>query len=53
MFDALVSLAYNIGAGALAGSSIIRKLKAGDKLGAANAFRLYNKSGGQVLKGFF
>ena len=24
---------------------------AGDKLGAANAFRLYNKSGGQVLKG--
>ena len=51
MFDALVSLAYNIGTGALAGSSIIRKLKAGDKLGAANAFRLYNKSGGQVLKG--
>ena len=51
MFDALVSLAYNIGTGALADSSIIRKLKAGDKLGAANAFRLYNKSGGQVLKG--
>ena len=51
MFDALISLAYNIGTSALAGSSIIRKLKAGDKLGAANAFRLYNKSGGQVLKG--
>lgn len=51
MFDALVSLAYNIGTGALAGSTVIRKLKAGDIKAAADAFRLFNKSGGRVLQG--
>lgn len=52
MFDALVLISIQYRHRHWAGSSIIRKLKAGDKLGAANAFRLYNKSGGQVLKGF-
>lgn len=51
MFDALVSLAYNIGTGALAASTVIRKLKAGDINGAADAFRRFNISGGKVLKG--
>jgi lysozyme len=50
-FDALVSFAYNCGEGALAKSSILRKLNAGDLEGAANAFALWNKGGGRVLAG--
>lgn len=50
-YDALVSFAYNCGEGALAKSSILRKLNAGDALGAADVFPLYNKSRGIVVKG--
>jgi lysozyme len=50
-FDALVSFAYNCGEGALAKSSILRKLNAGDMQGAADAFSLYNKSRGIIVKG--
>lgn len=50
-YDALVSFAYNCGEGALAKSSILRKLNAGDAQGAADAFSLYNKSRGIVVKG--
>jgi len=35
-FDALVCLIYNIGAGAFADSTLLRKLNAGDYEGAAN-----------------
>lgn len=42
-FDALVSLAFNIGAGAFAKSTVVRKLNAGDRHGAANAILLFNK----------
>jgi GH24 family phage-related lysozyme (muramidase) len=49
-FDAMVSLAYNIGTGEKAfPSSTVRRLhNAGDFAGAADAFRLWNKSGGAV-----
>lgn len=51
MFDALVSLAYNIGTGALAKSSVIKHLKNGDKQAAADAFLAYKYSGGKFLSG--
>ena len=51
MFDALVSLTYNIGASGFKRSSVLRLLKQGDKENASNAFLLWNKSGGKVLKG--
>lgn len=51
MFDAIISLAYNIGTGALAKSSIYRHIKAGDYDKAGQAFLLYNKAGGRVLNG--
>lgn len=41
--NALVSLAYNIGASAFCGSSVVRALNAGDVEGAADAFRAWNK----------
>lgn len=44
-FDAMVSLAYNIGYGGLAGSTLLRKLNAGDKLGAVMEFPRWSMSG--------
>lgn len=41
---ALVSLAYNIGVGALAKSSVLRAHNAGDNQAAARAFGLWNKA---------
>lgn len=46
--DALVSLAYNIGEDAFEGSTALRLHNAGDRLGAANAFRSWRKSAGAV-----
>ena len=50
-FDALVSLAFNIGAGAFRSSTVLRKLNAGDVAGSAAAFALWNKvsQGGQLV----
>ena len=42
-FDALVSLTLNIGLGNFAGSTLLRKLNAGDKRGAADEFLKWNK----------
>lgn len=50
-FDALVSLAFNIGGGAFAKSTLVRKLNAKDYAGAADSFLSWNKAGGKVLKG--
>lgn len=50
-FDALVSFAYNLGLGALAGSTLMRLLRAGDVQGAARQFDRWNKAGGKVLPG--
>ena len=52
-FDAMVSLAYNIGTGntttrqgGFAGSTVARLHNAGDREGAADAFRMWKKSAG-------
>jgi len=50
-FDALVSFAYNCGAGALGTSTLLKKLNAGDYAGAAAEFPKWNKGGGVVLPG--
>ncbi len=50
-FDALVSFTYNVGAGALSQSTLLRCLNAGDRAGAARAFNLWNRGGGKVLPG--
>lgn len=42
-FNACVSLAFNIGAHAFAGSTVARKLAGGDMAGAADAFMLWVK----------
>jgi lysozyme len=49
--DALISLVYNIGSGAFEGSTLLRKLNAGDHAGAADEFTRWNKGGGRVLAG--
>lgn len=50
-FDALVSLTYNIGETAFKKSTLLAKLNKGDLKGAADQFAVWNKGGGQVLKG--
>lgn len=40
-FDALVSLAFNVGGRGVARSTIVRKLNAGDRAGAADAFLMW------------
>lgn len=50
-FSALVSFAYNLGSTALKGSTLLKKLNAGDYLGAADEFRKWVKGGGQTLPG--
>ena len=49
--DAMTSLAYNIGIGAFAKSSVCRLYGAGRITEAADSFRAYRKSGGVVLQG--
>lgn len=50
-FDALVSLSYNVGIGAVSKSTVLRRLNKGDTSGAAQAFHLFNKAGGGVVAG--
>lgn len=50
-FDAMVSLAYNIGAKAFAGSTLARLHRAGDTAGALGQFARWNKAGGKVMAG--
>jgi GH24 family phage-related lysozyme (muramidase) len=50
-FDALVSFAYNVGAAALAGSTLLRKLHKLDLGGAADEFLRWVRADGQVLPG--
>lgn len=50
-FGAMVSFAYNVGLGALEGSTLLRKHKAGDIAGAAAEFLKWDKSRGQVMPG--
>ncbi|WP_416187225.1 lysozyme [Hafnia paralvei] len=50
-YDALVDFAYNLGVNALKGSTLLKKLNAGDYAGAANEFTKWNKAGGKELAG--
>jgi len=50
-FSALVSFAYNVGAGALQRSTLRQKLNRGDYLGAANELPKWRMGGGRVLPG--
>lgn len=50
-FAALVSFAYNCGAGALKRSTLLKKIFAHDMAGAADEFLKWNRSGGKVLAG--
>lgn len=50
-FDALISFVYNLGAGNLQASTLLRKLNNLDFLGAADEFPKWRKAGGRVLQG--
>jgi GH24 family phage-related lysozyme (muramidase) len=50
-FDALVSFTFNLGAGALQKSTLLKKLNAGDYKGAAKEFKKWNRADGKVEKG--
>ncbi|WP_296277693.1 lysozyme [uncultured Acinetobacter sp.] len=50
-YDALVSLAYNIGVSAFLSSTLFKKLNTKDYKGAAAEFPKWNKAGGRVLAG--
>lgn len=50
-FDALVSLCFNIGGHAFTNSTVVKKINAGDKAGAADHFLDWSKAGGKTLQG--
>lgn len=50
-FDAMVSLAFNVGPAAFARSSILRFFNSKNYVKAADAFLLWNKAGGKILNG--
>ena len=50
-FDALVSFTFNVGAGNLQKSTLLRKLNAKDYKGAADQFTVWNKAAGKVMNG--
>ena len=50
-FDALTSFTYNLGAGALASSTLVKKLNARDYAGAQKEFGRWVHAGGEVLAG--
>lgn len=50
-FAALVSFTYNVGAGALAKSTLVKKLNAGNYGAVRAELAKWNKAGGKVLKG--
>ena len=50
-FDAMVSLAYNIGTGAFLKSTLLKKVNAGDFAGAGEEFLRWNKANGKEVLG--
>lgn len=50
-FDALVSFVFNLGAGALERSTLLKRLNGRDYDAAANEFLRWNIAGGRVLAG--
>lgn len=49
--DAYVSLAFNIGATAFCGSTLVQKLNAGDHIGACEEIKRWHFSGGKSVTG--
>lgn len=50
-YCALVSFTYNLGIGNFRSSTLLRKLNAGDYVGASLEFSRWNKAGGKILQG--
>lgn len=50
-FDALMAFVFNLGAGRLRSSTLLRYLNAGATARAADQFLVWNKAGGQPLAG--
>ena len=50
-FDAMVSLAFNIGTNAFKNSTLVRRYNSGNKQGAADAFLMWVNAGGKKVKG--
>lgn len=50
-FDAMVSLAFNIGGPAFSGSTLVKRFNAGDVQGAADEFPKWCNSAGKALPG--
>ncbi len=52
-FDAIVCFVFNIGASALLGSTLLRKLNEGDYTGAANEFTRWCRNDGKKMLGLY
>lgn len=50
-YVALLSLSYNIGTRAFCGSTVAKRVNAGDIRGACNAIPAWNRAGGKVIPG--
>jgi lysozyme len=50
-YDSFTQLAYNIGSGAFCGSTLVRKLNAGDYAGACAEISRWDRAGGRVVRG--
>jgi len=50
-YDAYLELSYNIGSNAFCGSTLLRRLNAGDYEGACSAIKMWDKFKGQPLRG--
>lgn len=48
---ALISFTFNLGPGALRQSTLLKKLNAGDRAGAAAEFQRWNRAGSSILEG--
>ena len=49
--DAYQSFVFNVGSDAFSRSTLLRKLNAGDRVGACNELLRWNKAGGRVMRG--
>ena len=50
-WDAYVSWTFNVGVGAACGSTLVKKLRALDYVGACNELTRWNRAGNRVLRG--
>jgi lysozyme len=50
-YDAYTLFAYNVGTSAFCGSSLVKKLKAGDRVGACNGLLVWDMAGGKHVPG--